>query len=72
MTQYLISKHIPTIITSKGQITLPAEVRKHLGVDTRDKVDFVITPKGQVYLDVPKYKRIADLAGAAGRLASPF
>jgi len=72
MTQYLTNRYIPSTITSKGQITLPVEVRKHLGVNVSDKVDFVITPKGDVLLTVPEYKTIADLKGAAGKLHQPL
>ena len=35
-------------ITSKGQVTLPKEVRTHLGVGTGDRVDFRIGPDGTV------------------------
>ncbi|MBI2887745.1 MAG: hypothetical protein HYY02_11115 [Chloroflexi bacterium] len=34
-------KEILATITSKGQITIPAEVRRHLGVAKRSKVAFV-------------------------------
>jgi AbrB family looped-hinge helix DNA binding protein len=66
--QYITNKHIPSTITSKGQITLPIEVRRYLGVDTNDKVDFVITDTGDVLLTVPHYRSIAALRGAAGKL----
>lgn len=35
-------KHIATTITKKGQITIPIEVRKALGLNPRDKVIFVL------------------------------
>ncbi|MBI2864482.1 MAG: type II toxin-antitoxin system PrlF family antitoxin [Chloroflexi bacterium] len=35
-------KEILSTITSKGQVTIPAEVRRHLGVNTHDKIAFVI------------------------------
>ncbi len=35
-------KEIPSTITSKGQVTIPAEVRKHLGLKQGDKVSFVL------------------------------
>lgn len=35
-------------ITSKGQITLPKEVRDHLHVAEGDRVEFVIQPEGSV------------------------
>jgi AbrB family looped-hinge helix DNA binding protein len=39
-------REIISTITSKGQVTIPAEVRKHLGLKTGDKVGFVIGDKG--------------------------
>ncbi len=61
-------KETQSTITSKGQITLPIEVRKHLGVHTGDKVSFVIEDSGKVTVKVPKYPNVASLAGAAGKL----
>jgi antitoxin PrlF len=37
-----------TTLTSKGQITLPREVREHLHVDVGDRVEFVIDSEGDV------------------------
>ena len=37
-------------ITSKGQVTIPIAVRKHLGVGTPDKVAFVVEDDGRVAL----------------------
>jgi antitoxin PrlF len=34
-------------ITSKGQITIPVQVRNALGVDAGDRIEFVETEKGQ-------------------------
>ena len=35
-------------ITSKGQITLPASIRKELKIGTGDKLDFEVTPDGEI------------------------
>jgi len=61
-------KEIVSTITSKGQVTIPAEVRKHLGLKTKDKISFVIDSEGEVHLRVPRYRDIASLRGAAGSL----
>jgi antitoxin PrlF len=37
-------------LTSKGQITLPKQVREQLGLQTGSRVDFVIEPSGRVIL----------------------
>jgi AbrB family looped-hinge helix DNA binding protein len=64
-------KEITATLTSKGQVTLPAAVRNHLGVSTRDKITFVLEDDGKVQLRVPRYPDIASLRGAAGSLDSP-
>ena len=64
-------KEILSTITSKGQITLPAEIRRLLGVGLNDKVAFVIDTEGTVHLDAPKYRTVASLRGAAGTLKEP-
>ena len=35
-------KEIVSTITSKGQVTIPVEVRRHLGLRRNDKLSFVI------------------------------
>ena len=37
-------------LTSKGQITLPKEVREHLHVSAGDRLDFLIDDDGQVLI----------------------
>jgi antitoxin PrlF len=59
---------ITSTITSKGQVTIPVEIRRRLRLKRGDKVAFVITETGSVELRVPKYPSIASLAGAAGTL----
>lgn len=49
-------------ISSKGQITIPAAVRKALGLTTGSRVDFVPTDHG-TYEMVPRRISITDLAG---------
>ena len=61
-------KEISSTITSKGQVTIPAAVRKHLGLKQGDKVTFVLDETGAVSLKAPKYPTVASLAGAAGKL----
>ena len=65
-------KEIISTITSKGQVTIPAEVRNYLGLKTNDKVAFVIDAEGQVQLRVPRYPTVASLRGAAGSLSKPL
>lgn len=41
---------IISTISSKGQVTIPADVRRHLGVGIADKVAFVLADDGTVQL----------------------
>jgi len=65
-------KEIVSTISSKGQVTVPAEVRRHLGIGAHEKVAFVIEDEGSVRLEAPHYPTIATLAGAAGTLEKPL
>jgi AbrB family looped-hinge helix DNA binding protein len=62
-------KEILLTISSKGQVTIPVEVRRRLGVDRNQKVALVIDEKkGDIRLKVPRYPNVASLSGAAGSL----
>ena len=50
-------------LTSKGQLTIPIEIRRRYGLDTGDEVEFVAEPRG-AYLVPLKRRRLLDLAGA--------
>mgnify|MGYP001818457328 FL=1 len=57
-------------VTSKGQITLPRDVRQTLGLDAGDKVDFVEVEGG--FKLVPLRKDVRALKGRfAGRVKRP-
>ncbi len=62
-------KEIVMTITSKGQVTIPAEVRRHLGLAKNQKIALVIEEQGTVRLKVPRYPDIASIRGAAGTLS---
>ncbi len=49
-------------ITSKGQITIPVEVRKRLGLKTGDRVGFIENENGEIILK-PKTGSIMNLRG---------
>lgn len=72
----MLLAHVPhrvtATVTSRGQLTIPAEVRKHLGLSKTDKIEFVIEPEGDVRIEKAKYPTIASLAGAAGSLPHPM
>lgn len=37
-------------LTSKGQITIPADIRRSLGVGAQDRITFTLMPDGTVVL----------------------
>lgn len=49
-------------ITSKGQLTIPKDIRDALMLHNGDKVDFVITEEGEVLLR-PVTKRVDQVFG---------
>jgi AbrB family looped-hinge helix DNA binding protein len=65
-------QEIVSTITSKGQVTIPVAVRRHLGVGTHDKIAFVLEDDGQVRLSVPHFPTIQSLRGIAGSLPQPL
>lgn len=65
-------KEVLATVTSKGQITIPVEVRRHLGVNAGDRVAFMLADDGSVRVRRPHYRSVAELAGAAGKLPKPL
>lgn len=55
-------------ITSKGQITIPADVRHALDVDAGDRVEFVEIEPGQ-FLFVASNRSVTELKGLFGKPA---
>lgn len=53
-------------LTSKGQITIPVEVRRALGVDVGDRVEFVEVEPGRFEL-VPATRSVTALKGMFGK-----
>lgn len=66
------SKETVSTISSKGQVTLPVKVRKHLGVEPNDKIAFVIESTGDVKVTHVKYPDVQSLRGVAGSLKQPL
>jgi AbrB family looped-hinge helix DNA binding protein len=64
----LKGKIMPTAtMTSKGQITIPIELRKAMGLDAGDKIDFFEVEKGQFRM-IPRTASIRDLEGCIPKL----
>jgi AbrB family looped-hinge helix DNA binding protein len=58
-------------VTSKGQVTVPAEVRAALGLHEGSTIDFVPTPAGS-YEIIVRRTSIKDLKGALRRPERPI
>jgi antitoxin PrlF len=57
-------------LTSKGQITIPVQVRTALGLETGDRVEFVEMEDGQFSL-IAASKTVHDLKGLIRKPAKP-
>ena len=60
---------MPTTITSKGQVTVPAEVRKALGLKRGDKVVFKLSEHKPGMVSIQRVGSVVDRT--AGMLAGP-
>lgn len=49
-------------LTSKGQITLPKQIREHLHLAPGDRIDFLVKENGQVFVR-PARSRLKQLKG---------
>jgi antitoxin PrlF len=58
------------VVTSKGQVTIPKEVREALGVDAGDRVEFVESAKG-VFEILAASRDVRELKGIIGRPRKP-
>ncbi|WP_240689445.1 AbrB/MazE/SpoVT family DNA-binding domain-containing protein [Ammoniphilus sp. YIM 78166] len=52
-------------ISSKGQVVIPLEIRKTLGIEEGDNIRFIIDENGETKFEVVKKKAILDLFGVA-------
>jgi antitoxin PrlF len=57
-------------LTSKGQITIPKEVRDALGLEAGDRVDFVAEKEGE-YKVVPATRDVRELKGIVPKPKKP-
>ncbi len=57
-------------ITSKGQITIPKDIRGKLNLQSGDKVNFISDEEGKVYF-LPATKSITTLKGIVPKPGKP-
>jgi AbrB family looped-hinge helix DNA binding protein len=58
------------MLTSKGQTTIPKDVRDHLGLRPGDRIEFVLTEDKAVLLK-PATRPVTDLKGFLPKPARP-
>lgn len=56
-------------ITSKGQTTIPAEIREKLGLQTGDRIAFIQMEQG--YLIIPRNRPVESIFGSLAEFAIP-
>lgn len=66
---------VEATVTSKGQVTLPIELRKRLGLKQGSRIRFSIPESGPVHVEPVRYKvddlwRISDARGKPGKVMS--
>lgn len=57
-------------VTSKGQITIPVDVRRAAGIEVGTQVEFIINTRKRIEL-VPRHHDIRTLRGAVPAVAGP-
>ena len=57
-------------LTSKGQVTIPLEVRQRLGLDTGDRIEFVLLADGE-YAIKPAIDDVRSLKGLLRKPSKP-
>ncbi len=62
-------KEFVSTISSKGQVTIPADVRRQLGVGSTDKVAFVLTDEGKVEVRPARFT-LESVLGSIAALAN--
>lgn len=58
-----VEKLLSGKITSKGQLTLPIELRGYLQVEAGDRLEFIIHDEGDVSIIPKKKKSLLDVVG---------
>ena len=70
MSRAETTKPATSSLTTRGRVTVPLAVRKHLGVKGGDKIAFTMLSDGRVVLRA-KVRRLSQLAGLLTRPDQP-
>jgi len=58
-------------ITSKGQVTIPVDVRNALGVGSGDRIEFIMNEQSGRYEVIPAIQSVTALKGIIGSPKRP-
>lgn len=58
-----MAREYSVTLSSKGQLTLPAELRRELDLERGARLRLIVRDDGAVELAKPRFQRVADLAG---------
>jgi AbrB family looped-hinge helix DNA binding protein len=72
MNQFTQQRQFVSTISSKGQITIPVAVRRHLNLAVLDKVVLSIDKNKSATIEPLQFATLDDLQGAAGSLKKPL
>jgi AbrB family looped-hinge helix DNA binding protein len=64
----IMARHYSAAVTSKGQVTIPAAVRRELGIAVPSRVTFTVSDDGEVALESSRFSTLESLVGAFGKL----
>ena len=59
-------------VSSKGQTTVPIELRRMLGMEEGGRLEFVLDANGDVTLVRPEFDSLDSIVGFAGTLPRPM
>lgn len=65
-------QEVSAAVTSKGQVTIPRQIRKLLHLETGDRLRFTVAADGSVAIQPTRFPTVASLVGAAGTLDQPL
>ena len=54
-------------ITGKGQVQVPARIRKDIGASIGDELTFMLNDKGEIRVKLVKKRNLSELAGAMSK-----